>query len=122
MVSIPKIIGVISCSVVLGLSLSNVVQAAGTMTPDPCANRKGGLPNLVLCSAEQQQGIKTIKGEVLSVAGDTLFIERFNGKEVRLQLDPTVKNGSVFEPGDRIEAKINEVRSEEHLMSIHKID
>ena len=37
MVSIPKIIGVISCSVVLGLSLSNATQAAGTMTPDPCA-------------------------------------------------------------------------------------
>ena len=41
MVSIPKIIGVISCSAVLCLSLSNATQAG--MKHDPCADRKGGL-------------------------------------------------------------------------------
>lgn len=92
------------------------------MEPAPCADRKGSEPDLVLCSAEEQQGIKTIKGQVLSVDGDTLFIERFNGQEVRLRLNSTVKRDSVFKPGDRIEAKMNEVNSEEHLLSIRKID
>jgi hypothetical protein len=119
MVSIPKIIGVISCGVVLSMSLASATQAFG---PNPCANRKGGLPNLLLCSEEKQQGIQTIKGEVLRVDGDTLLIERFNGKAVRLQLDPTVKNGSVIKPGDRIEAKVAVVNYEERVLSIREIN
>jgi len=42
MVSIPKIIGIISCSAVLCLSLSNATQAAESMKLDPCADRKTG--------------------------------------------------------------------------------
>ena len=122
MVSIPKIVGVMSCSFVLCLSLSNATQAAGTMEPAPCADRKGSEPDLVLCSQEEQQGIKTIKGQVLKIDGDTLYIERYNGQEVRLRLNPNVKRDSAFKAGDRIEAKMNEVNSEEHLLSIRKID
>ena len=70
MVSIPKTIGVMSCSFVLCLSLSNVTQAANKMEVDPCADRKGGEPNLVKCDEEARQGIHTIKGEVLRVDGD----------------------------------------------------
>ena len=54
MVSIPKIIGVISFSVVLGLSVSNTTQATGTMGHNPCADRKGGLPNLVKCDEKMR--------------------------------------------------------------------
>ena len=119
MISITKIIGVISCGVVLSLSLASVTQAFG---PNPCATRKGGLPNLLLCSEEKQQGIQTIKGEVLRVDGDTLLIERFNGKEVRLRVDPTAKNGSVIKPGDWIEAKLADVNDEERVLSIREIN
>src|ERR1041385_5748779 len=63
MVSIPKIIGIISFSVVLGLSLSNAAQAR--MSPGPCADTNRGQPNLLKCDDETLQGIKTIKGEVL---------------------------------------------------------
>ncbi|MBI3807588.1 MAG: hypothetical protein HY281_08780 [Nitrospirae bacterium] len=45
MVSIPKIIGVISCSVVLGLSLSNVA-AAGHKNMETGTNMKEGGPNM----------------------------------------------------------------------------
>ena len=116
MVSIPKIIGVIPCGVVL--SLANVTQAFG---PNPCAMRKGGLPNLLLCSEEQQQGIRSIKGEVLRVDGPNLLVERFNGKEVRLHFDPTVKNGSTIDPGDRIEAKLADLNDEELVLAIREI-
>jgi hypothetical protein len=119
MVSLPKIIGVISCGVVLCLSLASVTQA---FQSNPCATRKGGLPNLLLCSKEKQQGIKTIKGEVLRVDGDRLIVERYNGKEVELPLTPTLKNGSALEPGDQIEAKLAEVNHEERVLSIHKIN
>lgn len=122
MVSIPKILGVMSCSFVLCLSLSNATQAAGTMKPDPCADRKGSEPDLVLCSQEEQQGIKTFKGQVVKVEGDTIYIERYNGQEVRFRLNPAVKGDSVFKPGDRIEAKLDEVGNEEHLRSIRKVD
>jgi ribosomal protein S1 len=104
---------------VLSLSLASVTQAFG---PNPCATRKGGLPNLLLCSEEKQQGIQTVKGKVLRVDGDTLLIERFNGKEVRLHVDPTVNNGSAIEPGDRIEAKLADVNYEERVLSIREIN
>lgn len=118
MVSIPKIIGVISCGVVLSLSLATAAQA---IEPNTCAKGKDGLP-LLLCSEEERQGIKTIKGEVLRVDGDTFLIQRFNGQEVRLHLDPTVKNDSVIEPGDWIEAKLTDVNYEERVLSIRKIN
>jgi len=119
MVSIPKIIGVISCGVVLSLSLANATQA---FQSNPCASRKGGLPNLTMCSEEKQHGIQTIKGEVLRVDGDTLFIQRFNGQQMLLHLDPTVKNGSVIERGDRIEVKMAVVDYEDRVLSIREIN
>ena len=68
MVSIPKIIGVIACSFVLGLSVSSTTQATGSMGHDPCVDRKGGLPNLVKCNENMPQGIETGKSEMHSSA------------------------------------------------------
>ena len=59
MTSLSKTIGVLSCVAVLCLSLADASQA---FRVDPCASRKGGLPNLVGCGKEAQQGIQTIKG------------------------------------------------------------
>ena len=121
MMSIPKIIGVMSCGVVLCLGLSSV-QAAEKMSPDPCANRKGGEPNLVKCDDETQQGIETIKGEVLRVEGNTYFVERFDGKEMLLHVDQTTKMSGHIGRGDRIEAKVHEVNNQEHVLAIHQIE
>ena len=49
MVSFSKIIIVVACSIVLGLSVFGATQATGSMGHEPCADRKGGLPNLVMC-------------------------------------------------------------------------
>ncbi|MGH7183352.1 MAG: hypothetical protein ACREJN_15430 [Nitrospiraceae bacterium] len=120
MVSLPKIIGVLSCAAVLCLSLADASQA---FRLDPCANRKGSLPNLLQCSKEDQQGIQTIKGEVLRVDGDTLVVERFNGQEVRLPVTEALRNGHVFEPGDWIEAKLGNVTGgEKRVLAIHDIN
>jgi len=68
MISILKIIGVISCSAVLCLSLSSTTQATERMGHDPCADRKGGLPNLVKCDENMRQGMETSKGDMHSSA------------------------------------------------------
>jgi hypothetical protein len=122
MVSIPEIIGVISCSVVLGLSLSNATQATERMRHDPCADRKGGLPNLLMCDEETRQGIETIKGEVLRVEGGNYLIERFDGKEARLHIDETTKMSGHIGRGDRIVAKVHEVNEQKHVLSLRRLE
>ena len=120
MESILKIIGVMSCSFVLCLSLSNVTQAG--MNRDPCADRKGELPNLMKCEAETRQGIKTIKGDVLYIERDSLVVERFDGKKVYLHIDETTKMGSFIGRGDRIEANVREVNDQEYVLTIRLIE
>ena len=118
MTSLSKTIGVLSCAAVLCLSLADASQA---FRVDPCASRKGSLPNLLQCSEEDRQGIQTIKGEVKYVKGETLVVERFNGQEVQLPI-AAVRNGHVFEPGDWIEAKLGPVAGgEKQVLAIHDI-
>lgn len=120
MVSIPKIIGVLSCSFVLCVSLSNATQAE--MKHDPCTDRKGELPGLMKCEAESGQGIETVKGEVLRIEGDSFVVERFDGKKVNLHIDETTKMGSFIGRGDRIEANVREVNEQEHVLTIRLIE
>ena len=120
MTPLTKTFGVLSCAALLCLSLADGSQA---FRIDPCANRKGSLPNLLRCSEEERQGIQTIKGEVKSVNGDTLVVERFNGQEVQLPVTETLRNGHVFEPGDWIEAKLGPVTGgEKRVLAIHDIN
>ena len=118
MTSLSKTFGVLSCAAVLCLSLADASQA---FRVDPCANRKGSLPNLLRCSEEERQGIQTIKGEVKSVNGDTLVVERFTGQEVQLPVTAALRNGHTFEPGDWIEAKLAQVNGENRVLAIHDI-
>jgi hypothetical protein len=118
MLSIPKIMGVISCSVVVCLSLSNVTQARHRTEPAPCAERKGGLPNLLKCDAETRQGIRTITGEVLHIKGANLLVKQSDGEEVILHIDLSTQTGIHIVPGIRIEAKVNEVEGEKYALSI----
>jgi translation initiation factor IF-1 len=119
MVSVPKIIGVISCGVVLSLSLANATQAR--IGPDPCANRKGGQPNLTMCDAETRQGIETVKGEVLYVDGNDYQVQRYDGKEMRLHTDQTTQMSGRIDRGDRIEVKVIEVDHQIHVLSLRQI-
>ena len=119
MVSIPKIIVTISCSVVLCLSLANATQAAESMKPDPCADRKSSQPNLVKCYKEIRHGIDTIKGEVLRFDRNNFLVQRFDGKEVRLYIDQDTRMTEFIGQGDRIEAKVN---NQEDVLSIHRLE
>jgi len=121
MVSIPTIIGIISCSVVLCLSLSNATQAAESMKLDPCADRKNGHPNLVKCNKEPRHGIETIKGEVLRFERNTVLVQQFDGKEVRLHIDQDTRMTEFIGQGDRVEANVHEVNDQEHVLTIRSI-
>jgi len=120
MVSIPKIIGVATCSAVLLLSLSNAAQAR--MSPGPCADRMKGQANLLKCDEDTMHGIETIRGEVLRVDGDTLLIHRFNGQQMQLQIEKATKMNGLIKRGDRIEAKVGEVDYQKHLLSLRQLE
>jgi hypothetical protein len=63
----------------------------------------------------QLKGEKTIKGEVLRVEGNDCFIKGQDGKEVRLHIDLTTMKAKNIEPGEHIEAKVND---QNHALSI----
>ncbi len=118
-VSIPKVISVMSCGVLLCLGLSNAAQADNAasvqdeMKADQSDRRQGGQVIGEKQSSDEMKGGqsksgKTIKGEVLRVEGDTYFVKGQDGKEVRLRTNNTTQKSGVISQGDRIEASMNE--------------
>jgi hypothetical protein len=103
MVSIPRIIGVMSCSFILCLSLFNVTQAADK-------------------HRATQEGIHTIKGQVLRVDGENYLIRVSDGKEVSLRVNSATEMSEPINRGDRIEAKVREVNDEKSVLSLGKVE
>ena len=130
MVSIPKIIGVMSCSVVFCLGLSNVTGAAeelglstgvedmGSCT-DKNVEREVGV---MKCREALARGIDTIKGEVVRVDGNSYLIQGFDGKEVRYQIDSDTQMSGPIGRGDTIEMKVREVNNEKRVVSLRQLD
>ena len=116
MVSIPKVIGLMSCGVLLCLGLSNTALAADGMEMKPGlpAERQGGQAGL---KGEQDKlkGGHMITGEVLRVEGENYFVKGQDGKEVRLHTDDTTEKMGNIRQGDRIEADVND---QNHALSI----
>ena len=127
MVSLPKVVGVMSCGFLLCLGLSHAAQADNAasaqdeMKADQSDRRQGGQE-----AGEKQmndrmegsasKGGKTIKGEVLRVEGyDNYFVKGQDGKEVRLHTDKTTQMPGEIKKGDRIEANVND---QNHVLSI----
>ena len=95
MVSIPKVVGLMSCGFLLCLGLSNFASAT-----DKIGDVEPG---------------KTIKGEVLRVDGETYSVKNGeDGKVVRLHVDKTTRKNTVS-PGDNVEVKFTD---ENHVISI----
>ena len=112
MVSLPKVIGVIFCGLLLSLGLSAVAQ---TELFDRRQGGQGaGETQLHQMDSGQSPVGKTIQGEVLRVEGEDCVIKGQDGKEVRLQIDLPLLKAANIEPGDRIEAKVND---QNHVLS-----
>jgi len=130
MVSIPKIVGVLSCAMLLCFGLSNVAQAehkpapSDVMKTDAQDDRQGFQSDDDKQMNEKQgsrhaEGAKTIKGELFHVADGNYFVKMKDGKEVRLHTDKTTQMMGEIKKGERIEAKVN---NENHALSIRKAD
>jgi len=128
MVSIPKIVGVISCGFLLSLGLShaaqadNVASAADEMKPDQSDQRQGGQETGEKQMSDEMKGgplkgSKTIKGELLRTEYENYFVKGQDGKEVRLHTDKTTQMMGQIKKGDRIEAKVND---QNHALSIRE--
>jgi len=126
MVSISKIVGVLSCGFLLCLGLSHAAQAGNAapttdeMKADQSDRRQGGQEAGEKqvsdeLKGDQSKDSKMIKGEVLRVEGDNYFVKGQDGKEVRLHTDQTTEKIGSFKRGDRIEAKMNDAH---HALSI----
>ena len=129
MVSIPKIVGVLSCGLLLCFGLSNAAQAehspsaSDVMKTDSQSDRQGfqsdddkqttGKSGKI--GSSRAKGAKTIQGELVRVEDGNYFIKVKGGKEVRLHTEKTTQMIGEIKKGDRIEAKMND---QNHAVSI----
>jgi hypothetical protein len=113
MVSIPKVVGLISCGFLLCLGLSNAALATDDMKAGQ-PERQGGQAGL-RGEQDKLKGGHMITGEVLRVEGENYFVKGQDGKEVRLHTDDTTQKTGNIRQGDRIEADVND---QNHALSI----
>jgi hypothetical protein len=126
MVSIPKVVGVLSCGFLLCLGLSSAAQAEHAPAPsdlmktDAQSDRQGfqsddDKQKNAEMGSNRAEGAKTIKGELFRVEDGNYFVKVKDGKEVRLHTDKTTQMMGEIKKGDRIEAKVSE---KNHALSI----
>jgi len=128
MVSIPKVVGVLSCGLLLCLGLSNAAQAEHAPAPSDLMKTDAVTDQQGFQSDDDKQknvndekgsnradGAKTIKGELSRVEDGNYFVKVKDGKEIRLHTDKTTQMLGEIKKGDRIEAKVNE---QNHALSI----
>jgi uncharacterized membrane protein YcgQ (UPF0703/DUF1980 family) len=127
MVAISKVIGVLSCSFLLCLGLSNAAQAEHTPAPsdvmktDSVSDRQGfqsdddKQKNVDNKKKNDAAGEKMIKGELIRVENANYFVKMEGGKEIRLHTDKTTEMMGTVMKGDQIEAKVN---NKNHALSI----
>ena len=120
MVSISKIVVVLSCGLLLCLGLSSAVQANDTASPADklkaaqSDRRQGGQEageqQMNDVQGGQSKGGKTITGEVVRIEGDNYFVKDQDGKEVQVQTDETTQKEKniIIKQGDWIEAKVTD--------------
>jgi Cu/Ag efflux protein CusF len=126
MVSIPKVVGVLSCGFLLCLGLSSAARAEHAPAPsdlmktDAQSDRQGfqsddDKQQNAKMGNNRTEGARTIKGELFRVEDGNYFVKVKDGKEVRLHTDKTTKMMGEIKKGDRIEAKVSE---QNHALSI----
>ena len=91
MVSIQKVVGVLSCSFLLCLSLSTVASSADKLT-----------------TGQFVPG-KEIKGEIVKVEGENYVVRDASGAEVRMHVNSSTEKRSSLIPkvGEHVLAKVD---------------
>jgi ribosomal protein S1 len=104
MVSISKFIGLLSCSFLLSVGLSNIASSADELTTAPSVK-------MISDSVGDSKPGKTIKGEVVRVERDNyFFVKEEDGKVMRMHVDATTEKRSAqkAKPGDHVMAKVDD--------------
>ena len=104
MVSIPKVVGVLSCGLLLCLGLSNVASSAGTINTGQSDKKM-----FTVSDKDDFEAGKEVKGEVMRVDGENYVVREGSGNEVRMHVDATTETRSKTKakPGDHVIAKVN---------------
>jgi hypothetical protein len=90
MVSIPKVVGVLSCGVLLCLGLFQAAHAA----------EEGG--------ASRLEQAKVIKGDLVNIDYADYIVKDKDGKEVRVHTDRKTQIMGQIKKGDRVEVKLDD--------------
>jgi hypothetical protein len=90
MLSITKVVSVLSCGVLLCLGLSQAAQAADEV------------------GASRLEQAKVIKGDLVRIDYGDYVIKEKDGKEVRVHIDKKTQIMGQIKKGDRVEAKVDD--------------
>jgi hypothetical protein len=90
MISIPKVVGVLSCGVLLCLGLSQAAHAADEVGPS------------------RLEQAKVIKGDLVRVDYSDYIVKDKDGQEVQVHLTKKTQVMGQIKKGDRVEAKVDD--------------
>jgi len=90
MVSIPKVVGVLSCGALLCIGLSQAAHAADEVGPS------------------RLEQAKVIKGVLVNLDYEDYIVKDKDGKEVRVHIDRRTQTMGQLKKGDRVEAKVDD--------------
>jgi hypothetical protein len=90
MVAIPKVVGVLSCGVLLCLGLFQAPYAAGEE------------------GASRLEQAKVIKGDLVHIDYADYIVKDKDGKEVRVHTDRKTQMMGQLKKGDRVEVKVDD--------------
>lgn len=120
--SIPQVIGLMSCGFLLCLGLSHMAQtghAAQANRPTSPADPTVKKGSHAAVRPERVKSGHRIEGEVLRVEGKHYFVKGQDGQEVRVHTDQTTRKIGKISEGDRIVAVVND---QNHARSIRLAD
>ena len=104
MVQIPKVVGVLSCGLLLSLGLSIAAQAQD-MKADQSEGKGGQADQKEMTSPKQ---VHYIRGNVVRIEYGNYVVKQRDGTEVTFTTDNKTQIMGQFKKGDRIEAKVND--------------
>jgi hypothetical protein len=110
MTTVPKVVGLLSCGVVLCLGLSNAAQARTTASvadPMNAGQSDRGDKMRDPMKGARSKGGWTIRGELVRIEGNNYVVKGGDGHEVRLHTDRTTQMMKKVHLGDWIQAKVN---------------
>jgi hypothetical protein len=104
MLSIPKVVGVLSCGFLLCLGLSTVASSA-----DKLNTGQSGGKIFTVDDKERFVPGKEVKGEIVKIDGENYVVREATGAEVRMHVDSSTEKRSSLIPkvGEHVLAKVD---------------